>query len=89
MTDDHTGMPTYPPSEYMLRAFLRLRPAKPGISGPAPWSWLDVEAFGRATSMIADPWEHEALIDMSSAYCAELASSTDALTIPPTERPEP
>lgn len=89
MTDFHTGMPEFPASEYMMRAFMRLRPARPGMGGPEPWTWVDVEAFGRASQMISDPWEHEALIDMSHAYCAELASSTNVLTIPPTERDNP
>jgi len=56
------------------------------MGGWLPLSWLEIEAFGRATGRISTPWEHETLADMSRAYVAGLSEGRDLLGIMPMDR---
>jgi hypothetical protein len=59
--------------EYLLDALMKLGfCAIAPMIGPAPHSYGNVFDFARATQRIDEPWEIEALVDMSSAYCRGL-----------------
>lgn len=71
--------------EYLMEALFRAGPCTSGMNGPVPLTWLEVWAYGQATGGVAEPWEHEMLIDMSRAYLEGLSLGKDVLAIPPIE----
>ncbi|MHA3913844.1 hypothetical protein [Halovulum sp. GXIMD14793] len=48
--------------------------------------WSEIEAFASASGVISEPWEKQALFDMSWGYVEEYNAATDPLRIPPMER---
>jgi hypothetical protein len=54
--------------------------------GLAAQTWGEVLAFAQATGRIGEPWEAQALFDMSWAYVTEYQKAGDALRIAPMER---
>ena len=70
--------------EYLLDALV-----KAGLCGwspmgdPEPLSWLDLWAFGQATRDVSEPWEYEALAEMSRAFVAGLVLGRNEFSDPP------
>jgi len=55
------------------------------MAGAVPFEWGEVEAFNRLTAADLSPCEASCLVDMSRAYCVEVANR-DPLRKPPMER---
>lgn len=55
------------------------------VSGPAPLSWQEIDAFARLTACDISPLEAACLADMSRAFCTGISDS-DPLSVPPMER---
>ncbi|MCC0013869.1 MAG: hypothetical protein H6881_08325 [Rhodobiaceae bacterium] len=53
-----------------------------------PTAWAEIDAFGRATGILSEPWEYVALRKMCVAYFAGMKSGEDVFSIPPMERDE-
>lgn len=52
----------------------------------APLDWADIWPFMQATENIEEPWEAEALFEMSRGYLSAKVDGEHALAIPPTEQ---
>jgi hypothetical protein len=58
-----------PAGSYLIEALFAAGPSMSGaMGGEAPLSWSEIHAFMAATSTITEPWEAQALFDMSRAY---------------------
>jgi len=68
------------------RAFLEVGPAMPGAMGEVPISWAEVDAYARHCPEITEPWETQALVQMSQDYLAEKRRGADVFTVAPMER---
>lgn len=81
-------MPEVGPGFYLIEAFHVLRFATPGPMGEGlqAQSWQEVLAFAEATGRITEPWEVEALFNMSWAYVTEHTKAADSLRVSPMER---
>lgn len=51
-----------------------------------PLSWAEVDAYARHSPEITEPWEVQALVQMSQEYLSEKRKGTDVFTIAPLER---
>jgi hypothetical protein len=72
---------------YLVQAFSRLRYAVPSpMGGMVAQSWTEIEAFARATEAISEPWELEALFEMSWIYTEERQAGSNLMRIPPMDR---
>jgi hypothetical protein len=80
-------MPEVGPLAYLVEAFHAVRFARHGFEGLTPQTWVEIDAFARATGRITTGWEAQALFDMSWAYVTENQKAADALRIAPMERP--
>lgn len=49
-------------------------------------SWVSLAAFATATGRVSEPWEFEALFDMSAAYVAAKRDGEDVFAIPPVDQ---
>lgn len=56
-----------------------------GQGGPLPLTWLELQAFGAMSGMELSAPEARCIVEMSRAYCNELANS-NPLRISPMER---
>ncbi|NKX40348.1 hypothetical protein HGG71_02570 [Rhodobacteraceae bacterium R_SAG2] len=72
--------------EMLWRAFLEVGPTLPGAMGEVPVSWVEVDAYARHSPEITEPWEVQALVQMSQQYLAEKVKGADVFTVPPIER---
>lgn len=55
---------------YIMDAFQKLGMAEfPDGGGYRPLKYLDVITFAQGTQAISEPWEIEAVVNMSNAYC--------------------
>jgi hypothetical protein len=79
-------MPDYSDTAYLWEAFkvLGMAQAAP-MGGFLPFGWSEVVAFAGATGRVQEPWEFEALVQMSRQYSLE-RNSDDPFRIPPMER---
>lgn len=50
---------------------------------PIPLTWLDVWAYGQATQDLSEPWEYQALHEMSRAFVAGMQLGDDQAADPP------
>jgi hypothetical protein len=81
------SLPDVGPGQYLIDAFHALRFARQGLEGMTPQTWVEIDAFARATRLISAGWEAQALFDMSWAYVTENQKAGDPLRIAPMERP--
>lgn len=58
----------------------------PGATGEVPLSWAEVDAYARNSPEITEPWEAQALVQMSQEYLAEKRKGADVFTVAPMER---
>lgn len=72
--------------EMLWRAFLEVGPTLPGAMGEVPLSWAEVDAYARHSPELTEPWETQALVQMSEEYLAEKVKGADVFTVPPIER---
>lgn len=79
-------LPDVGPGQYLIDAFHKLRFARQGMEGLVQQTWVEIEAFMRATRMIETEWEAVVLFEMSWAYVLENQKATDPLRVPPMER---
>ncbi|WP_139044806.1 hypothetical protein [Phaeobacter sp. S60] len=70
----------------LWRAFLEVGPTLPGAMGEVPVSWVEVDAYARHSPEITEPWEVQALVQMSQDYLSEKVKGADVFTVPPMER---
>ncbi len=71
----------------LLAALIGLGCAAPmPMGGWIPLPYSELEAFGRTTRRISDPWEYETLREMSVAYVSGLVEGRDLFSIMPVER---
>lgn len=78
-------LPELPAGELLADKWMQAGRAKPGFSGYMPLEWVDLQAFNALTGADLLPCEADCLVEMSRAYCAEIAE-TNPLRISPMER---
>ena len=72
---------------YLLRALQEAGwHAVAPMGGAMPLSFADAHAFALCTEQVSEPWEKEALVKMSRAYCQGLAEGRNVFAIEPVER---
>lgn len=72
--------------EYIVKAWFRVGMVDSGAMGQAPLRWSEVLAFAKATAAVSEPWEMEALVDMSRYYLHERVAAENPLRKSPMER---
>jgi hypothetical protein len=80
-------LPELPPAERLAAVWSELGYAKEGMAGAVPLDWSELEAFARLTDCDLNPHEASCLMDMSRAYCVEVANR-NPLRKSPMERAE-
>jgi hypothetical protein len=71
--------------ERLTEVWRELGYAKSGSHGAVPFDFAEVDAFNRLTDCNLSPHEAMCLIDMSRAYCVEVAER-NPLRVAPMER---
>jgi len=71
---------------YLLEALLAAGAASSGVAGAIPMTWQEIRAFGEATGRISEPWEHEMIRNMSTAYVSGMNAGADPLSISPLDQ---
>lgn len=56
------------------------------MGGERPLDWPEVLSFARATAYVSEPWEIEALHDMSASYVRGLIGGRSPFGIEPVDR---
>ena len=80
-------MPTITAGQYLIDALLKMGPTKAGgMGGEMPVEWLDIFAFSMSTRDVGEPWEMEALHQMSGAYLEGKTEGQNVFSKPPMER---
>jgi hypothetical protein len=78
-------LPELPTKETLQDVWHSLGMALSGMSGAIPLSWQELRAFADLAGCDIKPFEALCLIEMSRAYCVEVAER-DPLRISPMER---
>lgn len=78
-------MPDFESGEYLWRAFNDIGLASSSSGGLMPILWSEVRGFAEATGAIDEPWEMQAIRQMSEAYVAE-RHQRNPLRISPMDR---
>lgn len=72
---------------YLIQIALRMQL---GVStdkgGLLPQKWSDVIDFGKSVAGLTEPWEFEALMDMSQSYVNEFMNGRDMLRTSPMDK---
>ena len=79
-------MPDVGAGAYLIEALFEAGPTLHDSMGEKPLGWLDLDAYGRATQAITEPWEYRALRDMSRAYLGERQAGVEPLAIAPADQ---
>lgn len=79
------SLPLLPSSEAVADWWRDLGYAGLGANGAEPLTWQEVQAFAVIGGYDISPLQARCLIDMSRAYCVEIAER-GALRVPPMER---
>jgi hypothetical protein len=66
-------LPELPPTERLAEIWLEMGRSSDGINGATPFSWAELQAFAAMSGRDLHPCEASCLVDMSRAYCIELA----------------
>lgn len=81
------GLPDITAGNYLLTALFDAGPSEMHPMGEeVGLSWVSLDAYGRATRVISEAWEYQALHDMSAAYVAAKTEGADVFAIPPVEQ---
>jgi hypothetical protein len=80
-------MPELGPLAYLASDLLVLKLATSGESGLQAQTWREILAFSEATKKASEPWERQALFDMSWNYVQEFTKSASPFMKSPMERP--
>ncbi len=78
-------LPILPASETVADWWRELGYARSGMNGAEPYTWQELQAFAHVGGYDISPLQARCLIDMSRAYCAEIADGSP-LRKPPMER---
>lgn len=78
-------LPELPPSENVAEWWRELGYARSGMNGVEPYTWQELQAFAAIGGYDISPVEARCLMDMTRAYCVEIADSSP-LRKPPMER---
>jgi len=78
-------LPELPPGERLHDVWVQLGKAKDTFGGTVPFDWAEIQSFDRLTECGLNPSEASCLMDMSRAYCTEVANR-NPLRIAPLER---
>jgi len=78
-------LPELPASENVADWWRQLGCASCGMDGAEAFTWAELQAFAQVGGYDISPVEARCLMDMSRAYCAEIAD-TSPLRVPPMER---
>lgn len=79
------SLPELPASECVVEYWRELGYARESMNGAVPVTWQELQAFAEIGGYAISPVEARCLIDMSRAYCIEIANSSP-LRKPPMER---
>jgi hypothetical protein len=79
------SLPELPASECIAEYWRELGYARESINGVAPVTWQELQAFAEIGGYAISPHEARCLIDMSRAYCVEIADRSH-FRKPPMER---
>ena len=82
-----TELPELPCGELLQDTWQEIGLAGFGANGAVPLTWSEVQAFAALTNADLRPYEARCLMEMSRAYCTEIAN-TNPLRISPMERAE-
>ena len=78
-------LPELPASETVADWWRELGCSGYGMNGAEPFTWQELRAFADVAGYDISPVQARCLMDMSRAYCAEIADKS-ALRVPPMER---
>lgn len=67
-------LPELPASERLAELWQQLGYAKSGLNGAQPFDWTELQAFEAMTQSGLHPAEASCLVEMSRAYCVEVAN---------------
>lgn len=70
-------------AHYLVGYWQDLGMVSSGLSGAAPISAVEIDAWTRLSAVELEPWEFFALKQMSSAYCVELHLAEALDRLPP------
>lgn len=71
---------------YLLTALFDAGPTKAGAASEVALEWADIWAFMCATEAISEPWEAQALRNLSNAYLDAKEAGKNPLCIPPIDQ---
>lgn len=74
------------PGEYLLDALFEVGPTEWRQDQEGPISWGELQAYGKATLAITEPWEFRAVMAMSKAYFRAKVQGKDVHCIAPVDR---
>ena len=60
---------------YLLDWLMDAGPALPGMSGPVPLTWVELQAWATLTGVPLRPWEAQTLRRLSSEYASTLITA--------------
>lgn len=83
--DRPLGLPELDAGAYIVNALVEAGPTIFDGMGERPLSWVDIDAYARATGGDWQPWELRAVFGMSRAYLAGKQAGKEPLAVPPTE----
>lgn len=72
--------------EYLLDALFSVGPTDWRGGEESPIAWSELAGYMRATGAITEPWEAEAVMDMSRAYFRAKREGKDIHCIAPVDR---
>ena len=80
------GLPDLNAGGYLLEALFQVGPMSQTQMGEAPLNWQELALYGHATQALSEPWEYQALFDMSRAYMAARRSGENPFSISPVDQ---
>lgn len=78
-------LPEIPATERVTELWRELGYARDSMAGAVPYEWSEVKAFADLMGLSLAPCEASCLLEMSRAYCVEIADR-NPLRIAPMER---
>ncbi len=74
------------PGKYLMQALWDVGPSRFDGTIETAIGWQDLAAYAKVMGTLSEPWEINAVMQMSKAYVREKTTSTDPLSIAPVDR---
>lgn len=69
--------------DYLIQCLYGAGCIYPGVSGPQPLPWAEIEAWNRSTRSGLTAWELETMRELSQCYASTLNAARDKNCLPP------